>query len=86
MCNAGATVASQALMRLRGLVLVAVVCAVAHIGAQSPAAVDTSKIGPAVGASVPPISGVDQFGKTQTLTSIAGPKGAMVVFFRSAAW
>lgn len=51
-----------------------------------PAAVDTSKIGPQVGQTVPPIRGVDQFGKTQTLESIYGPKGAMLVFFRSADW
>jgi hypothetical protein len=53
-------------------------------GAQAP--VDTSKIGPPVGAAVPPISGTDQFGKPRTLASIYGPKGAMVVFYRSASW
>jgi hypothetical protein len=73
-------------MRLLTLVVVAVVGAAAHLGAQSPPAVDTSKIGPRVGATVPPISGVDQFGKPQTLSSIYGPKGAMLVFFRSADW
>jgi hypothetical protein len=51
-----------------------------------PAPVDTSKIGPQVGQSVPPIRGVDQFGKTQSLDSIYGPNGAMLVFFRSADW
>lgn len=55
--------------------------------AQTPAApVDTSKIGPQVGARVPPIAGVDQFGRAQTLDSLSGPKGAMLVFFRSADW
>ena len=73
-------------MRFRRLVGLAVVCAAAHIGAQSPPAVDTSKIGPRVGATIPPISGIDQFGKPQTLSSIYGPKGAMLVFFRSADW
>lgn len=72
--------------RLRSLVVVIVVCAAAHLGAQSPTVVDTSKIGPRVGATVPPIAGVDQFGKPQTLSSIYGPKGAMLVFFRSADW
>jgi hypothetical protein len=43
-------------------------------------------IGPAVGATVPDFSGVDQFGRTQTLASVVGPKGAMLVFFRSADW
>jgi hypothetical protein len=54
--------------------------------AQSPALVDTSKIGPQVGATVPAVSGVDQFGKPQTLATVSGPKGAMIVFFRSADW
>ena len=32
------------------------------------------------------LTGVDQFGKTHTLPSTYGPKGAMLVFFRSADW
>ena len=53
---------------------------------QAPVVPDTSKIGPQVGTTVPPFEGVDQFGKARTLASIAGPKGAMLVFFRSADW
>jgi hypothetical protein len=53
---------------------------------QAPTAVDTSKIGPRVGASIPPVSGIDQFGRPQSLPSIYGPQGAMLVFFRSADW
>lgn len=49
-------------------------------------AVDTSKLGPQIGQAVPPIAGVDQFGKPQSLGAIYGPKGAMLVFFRSADW
>jgi hypothetical protein len=74
---------------MRGAVAVALAtCAFATIGisAQPAAAVDTSKLGPQVGAAVPAFSGVDQFGKPQTLASAYGPKGAMVVFFRSADW
>lgn len=48
--------------------------------------VDTSKIGPQVGAVVPAFSGTDQFGKPHTRASVMGPKGAMLVFFRSADW
>lgn len=59
---------------------------VAPARAQSPDVVDTAKIGPQVGAVVPPLSGVDQFGKTQTLESLSGPKGLMLVFNRSADW
>jgi len=58
----------------------------AFVQASQPATVDTSKIGPQVGQTVPPIRGVDQFGKPQTLESIYGPNGAMLVFFRSADW
>lgn len=55
--------------------------------AQQPApAVATAKLGPQVGATVPPLAGIDQFGKTQTLASLSGPKGLMLVFSRSADW
>ena len=48
--------------------------------------VDVSKLGPQVGERVPDFSLKDQTGKTWTLQSIMGPKGAMLVFFRSADW
>ena len=44
------------------------------------------KTGPEVGQLIPDFSAVDQDGRTQTLESIKGPKGAMLVFFRSADW
>jgi hypothetical protein len=53
---------------------------------QPPAAVDTSKIGPQVGTVVPAFEVVDQFGNRRSLSSVSGPKGAMLVFFRSADW
>jgi hypothetical protein len=48
--------------------------------------IDVSKLGPQVGERVPDFSLKDQTGKTQTLQSIMGPKGAMLVFIRSADW
>ena len=54
--------------------------------AQSPASIDVSKLGPQVGERVPDFSLKDQNGKTWTLQSIMGPKGAMLVFYRSADW
>jgi peroxiredoxin len=42
--------------------------------------------GPGVGKKIPSFEAQDQNGKTRTLASIAGPKGAMLVFFRSADW
>lgn len=50
------------------------------------AAQDIDALGPQVGQQVPAFAGVDQFGRTQTLQSVLGPEGAMIVFFRSADW
>lgn len=47
---------------------------------------DLSTIGLQVGQRAPDFSGVDQFGRTHSLGSLLGPKGAMLVFFRSADW
>ena len=44
------------------------------------------KTGPEVGQQVSAFSAPDQHGRTQTLKSITGPRGAMLVFFRSADW
>ncbi|MBA3271514.1 MAG: hypothetical protein H0T71_13500 [Acidobacteria bacterium] len=49
-------------------------------------AVDVSKLGPQVGERVRDFRLKDQTGKTWTLESIMGPKGAMLVFYRSADW
>jgi hypothetical protein len=67
---------------------VAALLSVAAVGsAQQPApAVDTAKLGPQIGTVVPALSGTDQFGKAQTLESLSGPKGLMLVFSRSADW
>lgn len=62
------------------------VAAVTGLAGQAPPAVDTSKIGPQVGAVLPAFTGTDQFGKPQSLATAMGPKGAMLVFFRSADW
>ena len=48
--------------------------------------IDVSKLGPQVGARVPDFNLKDQNGKSWTLPSVMGPKGAMLVFFRSADW
>lgn len=42
--------------------------------------------GPAVGTKVPGFELVNQNGQTRTLQDVMGPKGAMLVFFRSADW
>ena len=48
--------------------------------------IDVSKLGPQVGERVPDFSLPDQNGRTRTLASIMGPKGALLVFIRSADW
>ena len=72
----------------RALSAAVVACALSTIGlsGQSVAVVDTSKLGPQVGSVAPAFAGVDQFGKSHTLASSYGPKGTMLVFFRSADW
>lgn len=51
-----------------------------------PERIDVSRLGPQVGERVPDFSLTDQSGRTQTLQSIMGPRGAMLVFQRSADW
>jgi peroxiredoxin len=48
--------------------------------------VNLSKLGLQVGQHVPDFNLKDQNGKSWTLDSIMGPKGAMLVFYRSADW
>jgi len=52
---------------------------------QSPA-VDPRTVGPQVGTKVPSFTLTDQAGRSRTLASLMGPKGAILVFFRSADW
>jgi peroxiredoxin len=54
--------------------------------AQDVRKVDVSKLGPQVGATVPDFTLRDQRGKSWTLQSVMGQKGAMIVFYRSADW
>ena len=52
----------------------------------TPQKIDVSKLGPQVGERVPDFNLKDQNGKAWTLQSVIGPKGAMLVFLRSADW
>ena len=64
-------------------------CMLASLGvAQTlePSRIDVSELGPQVGEIVPEFSLPDQNGETFTRDSIMGPKGAMLVFIRSADW
>ena len=58
-----------------------------RVTAQAPRTkIDVATLGPQVGQLVPDFSLKDQNGKTWTRNSIMGPKGAMLVFYRSADW
>jgi len=51
-----------------------------------PDKIDVARLGPQVGERVPDFSLNDQDGAIRNLNSILGPKGAMLVFIRSADW
>jgi peroxiredoxin len=54
--------------------------------AGSPAFAAAIKVGPAVGSKAPPISATTLDGKAVSIASMAGSKGLVLVFFRSAEW
>jgi peroxiredoxin len=74
--------------------LTAVVCLLVGLGVYAtapqsvsqPALPDVQKLGPQVGARVPEFTLLDQKGQSRTLASLMGPKGLMLVFYRSADW
>lgn len=73
-----------------GAVVCALVSLVAHATAQQsapqPALPDVQTLGPHVGSRVPDFTLLDQSGQSRTLASLMGPKGLMLVFYRSADW
>ncbi|HIE94547.1 MAG TPA: aldehyde dehydrogenase family protein, partial [Acidobacteria bacterium] len=58
----------------------------AILGAVAQDLPDVDQFGPQVGDVVPAFSLPDQSGQAQTVESIMGPQGAMLVFSRSADW
>ena len=68
------------------LTLLAALLAQTAAMTQSAPRIDVSKLGPQVGERVPDFYLRDQNGKPWTLQSIMRPKGAMLVFYRSADW
>lgn len=67
-------------MRLGALFLLALMQTAA------PATPQPSGLGPQVGEVVPAFSLPDHEGRTRDLASLAGPRGLVLVFFRSADW
>jgi hypothetical protein len=50
------------------------------------AVIDVQALGPQVGVRIPDFTLIDQTGAPRTLRSLMGPKGLMLVLFRSADW
>jgi hypothetical protein len=50
------------------------------------ASTDLMSIGLAVGQKAPNFSARDEFGRTQSLETLKGPNGTVLLFFRSADW
>jgi hypothetical protein len=50
------------------------------------ASTDLMSIGLAVGQKAPDFSARDEFGRTQSLETLKGPNGTVLLFFRSADW
>jgi hypothetical protein len=48
--------------------------------------IDVERVGPQVGTALPNFSLRDEHGEAHSLKSLLGPKGAVIVFFRSADW
>lgn len=63
-----------------------VVVAIAAFGMVPGAQPDIASLGPQVGQRAIDFSLPDQRGRLRPLKSLAGPKGTMLVFFRSADW
>ena len=59
---------------------------VTSVNGQTVRKLDISRLGPQVGAAVPDFNLPDQHGRKWSLQSVMGPKGAMIVFYRSADW
>ena len=73
-----------------GLCLVSGVAVAGLAGRPQPTtqapSVDVETVGPKVGDVIPEFSLRDQGGQPRSLKSVLGPKGAIIVFFRSADW
>lgn len=57
-----------------------------QLGPGSPLPVPVDQRGPSVGERVPLFELVDQFGRRQSIQTLAGPKGLVLLFVRSADW
>jgi hypothetical protein len=68
---------------MRNLVFATALTVAAVLHAQS---ANLAAIGPQIGTPAGDFGGIDQFGRAQTLQTLMGRDGLMLVFFRSADW
>ena len=83
------TTAGRSAVVFRALCVTAGVLSASFLQSSSNAAAapaDVQTLGPQVGTPVPDFTLPDQLGHARTLKSLMGPKGLMLVFFRSADW
>jgi cytochrome oxidase Cu insertion factor (SCO1/SenC/PrrC family) len=68
--------------------LIACVAAGTLVFAQDngPTRAELDRLGPQIGERAPDFTLPDQDGQPRQLSSLLGPKGALLVFFRSADW
>ena len=85
--RAGATICRMTHM-LQAMTIAAAVVLLAYApaSAQEREPIDVSSLGPQVGEKIPDFALPDQYGRTRTLDTIMGERGAMLVFHRSADW
>jgi len=70
--------------RIGGVLAALSVFAFNPVLAQTP--IPAKEGGPKVGQKIPAFKASDQFGHQQTLSSLMGPKGLVLLFVRSADW
>jgi hypothetical protein len=80
---AGRSGVQQAMRRWLAIALLSLI-GVTSAGGQEP--VDVSRVGPQAGDAVPDFALPDHGGTVRTLTALAGSRGTMLVFSRSADW
>ena len=67
-------------------VLGVVLCSAWMAGGPAVRGEDRLDVGPKIGEPAPNFTLPDQNGQPRTLDSVKGPRGAVLVFFRSADW
>jgi len=68
------------------MLLASLLLLVAQAQAPAPPRPDPMELGPQVGQRLPAFQARDQSGRSRDFASLKGPKGLVLVFFRSADW